>query len=246
MGKIALVERFVSVQGEGRNAGRAALFIRLAGCNLRCRWHDAYCDTPWQDTREKITFENLTDWIQAEAIRLTVERLALDPDDRQMVVITGGEPTMAHQFDEIVRYCRAEGFYVAIETNGTIYRDSFAQINWVSCSPKGDVSQGNPFHGKPIPKWDPPEVDPKVRQHLERYDGEYRYVIAGPDDPIPEYHPAAAHYVSPAINSDGTGTEWETGFPGFVPGAVDRCLHIVQTDPRWRLSVQTHKFLGVR
>lgn len=249
MGKIALVEKFVSVQGEGYNTGRQALFIRFAGCNLRCDFASdpgdkpAYCDTPWQEAREKLDLAELETWIAANKPRVSPQ---VSEEERPMAVLTGGEPTMAPQFDEVVEACRSRGLYVAIETNGTIYRDSFPDIHWVSCSPKADVRQGNPTHGEALDKWDPPEVDEDVRAHLRDFPGEYRYVIGGPDDDKPPTHSASRHYVSPAVVSDGSGQLWHDGFPGFVPGALDRCLEIVQEDPRWRLSTQQHKLWGVR
>jgi hypothetical protein len=76
---------------------------------------------------------------------------------------------------------------------------------------------------------------------------EYRYVITGREDPVPPFAPAFRHYVSPAVIADGFGMEWKTGkFPGFVSGAMERCLEIVWQDPRWRISTQQHKVWGVR
>lgn len=111
-------EIFYSLQGEGYHTGRAAVFIRFSGCNLRC----PFCDTDFADFTEMSAEE-----IVAEALRLF-------PDESErFCVLTGGEPTL--QIDEeLIRRLHAERFYIAIETNGT--RPVLPQIEWVTCSPK--------------------------------------------------------------------------------------------------------------
>ena len=112
-------EIFVSLQGEGYHTGRRAVFVRMSGCNLRC----SFCDTDFAACREMTAAE-----IVAEAIRLWG-----DERENRFVVLTGGEPSL--QVDEtLVRELHAEGFYLAMETNGT--HDVPAQIEWVTCSPK--------------------------------------------------------------------------------------------------------------
>jgi organic radical activating enzyme len=248
---LALVEKFFSTQGEGRNAGRASFFIRFAGCNAACNFSDnpeenpIPCDTPWQKAREKLTLQEMLDWLtDTRAEHLQEGGAREDPSSEEelyMVVLTGGEPTMAPAFDDLVYALKDHDFYVAIETNGTIYRDSFLEIDWISCSPKDMIHQGNPVHGEPLA--DSLEVADKVKNHPP---DEYRYVMDGRHAEKPPYYPAERHYVSPAIISDGSGTSHYDGFPGFVPGAAERCIEIVKQDPRWRISLQTHKFLGVR
>lgn len=232
--KLALVERFYSVQGEGFNSGRAAIFVRFAGCNLACDFAGdgtAICDTPWQEAGEKITLGDLLGWITD---------MGSEKNERPMVVLTGGEPTMAPQFDDLALGLRERGFYVAVETNGTIWRPSLNRLDWVCVSPKQTVPQGNTVHGDPLAD---PEVSDKVRWLPP---DEYRYVVGGPTDPVPPFYLASRHYVSPAIQADGSGTSHMDGFPGFADGAVERCMEIVQEDPRWRVSLQTHKFMGAR
>ena len=111
-------EMFYSLQAEGFNAGRAAVFVRLAGCNLTC----PFCDT------DHDPFSAMT----AEDIEREVDRL--DPTRRAMVVFTGGEPTL--QLDDEEELCN--GRFRAVETNGIPACPSW--VEWVTVSPKTKLS----------------------------------------------------------------------------------------------------------
>ena len=111
---------FYSLQGEGRNTGRAAVFVRFAGCNLRC----PFCDTEFD------TYREMTD----EAIIAAIKALCPSP---VLVVLTGGEPTL--QVDEaFVDLLHQHGFEVAMESNGT--RPAPRNLDWLTVSPKGQQS----------------------------------------------------------------------------------------------------------
>lgn len=231
---LPLVERFVSVQGEGFHAGRAAVFVRFAGCNLDCQFSDgSVCDTPWSKATEKVELAEVVDWA-GQALPPT--KLS-NPRRRPMLIITGGEPTMARGFSDLALRANGMGYYVAVETNGTTWNDGLDWVHWIACSPKDQVQHGPRAHGSPA-------LHPLVEEAVAAR-GEYRHVI-GPDSPMPPVRAAQAHYLSPAMQADGSGLEWQQGVPGFVPGAVERCLELVQQDPRWRLSLQTHKWLRAR
>lgn len=105
---------FYSLQGEGRNTGRAAVFVRFSGCNLRC----SFCDTDFSAFRE-MTGDEIVREISAFPARF--------------VVLTGGEPTL-QVTEEFVDQLHQSGFEVAIETNGTLPVP--ANIDWVTVSPK--------------------------------------------------------------------------------------------------------------
>ena len=107
-------EIFYSLQGEGRNTGRAAVFIRFSGCNLRC----PFCDTKHEDGTMMSDEE-----IVNEARKYPTN----------LVVLTGGEPTLFIDKDFITKLHQA-GFYVALETNGT-HPIPFG-VNFVTVSPK--------------------------------------------------------------------------------------------------------------
>jgi 7-carboxy-7-deazaguanine synthase len=240
--RLALVERFVSVQGEGGNAGRAALFIRFAGCNLDCHFADgSICDTPWRKAREKLTFDEVMQWCIEERHKLAPRQKVwsnVAHGQRHMVIITGGEPTMAPMFDKLVEGLKAQSFFVAAESNGTIWREGLRKLDYLVVSPKDRVR-----HVKMLA--DSPKVHPRI---LTLPPAEWRFVISNRDDEAPTYHPGRYHFVSPALLADGTGMEHQDPayFPRFVPGAVERCSEIVQQDPRWRISLQTHKWMRVR
>ena len=105
---------FYSLQGEGHNTGRAAVFIRFAGCNLRC----SFCDTEF-DTYREMTAEEIVASINTHSARF--------------VVLTGGEPTL--QVDEaFVDLLHQHGFEVAMESNGT--RPAPNNLDWLTVSPK--------------------------------------------------------------------------------------------------------------
>lgn len=107
-------EIFYSLQGEGRNTGRAAVFVRFSGCNLRC----PFCDTDFSDYREMTPEE-----IVSEISRFPA----------RFVVLTGGEPAL-QVTEDFVDLLHEAGFEVAIETNGTLPLPM--NIDWVTVSPK--------------------------------------------------------------------------------------------------------------
>lgn len=110
-------EIFYSLQGEGRNTGRAAVFVRFSGCNLRC----SFCDTD---------FASFTEMSDEDIVA------AMNVFPSRFVVLTGGEPML--QVDEaFVDLLHKHGFEVAIETNGTTVPPQ--NIDWVTCSPKQHV-----------------------------------------------------------------------------------------------------------
>ena len=117
-------EIFYSLQGEGRNTGRAAVFIRFSGCNLRC----SFCDTDFSSYTEMSSDDIL------EAIRPWKHC--------GFVVLTGGEPSLQVD-DALVDALHREGFCLAMETNGTHAVPE--GIDWVTVSPKvapADFSKG--------------------------------------------------------------------------------------------------------
>ena len=127
MKKYRVNEIFYSVQAEGRNAGRAAAFVRFSGCNLDC---------PFCDTNHEASVE-----MTASEIDRAVAELA---PAGAMVVFTGGEPTLQLSDDEEL----CTGRFRAIETNGIIPAPRW--IDWVTISPKTDIPDGNLFRANEI------------------------------------------------------------------------------------------------
>lgn len=138
-------EIFYSIQGEGMNAGRPAIFIRFAGCNLKC----PFCDTDHQEG-EEMTNEQIVAEIRKHPARL--------------VVITGGEPTL--QLDEeLCELIKKEGKIIAIETNGT--RPIPAGVDTITLSPKFEFCRGAQVVLKRV---DELKVVFNGKNHMKRYD----------------------------------------------------------------------------
>jgi 7-carboxy-7-deazaguanine synthase len=195
-------EIFSSIQGEGVRAGTANLFLRFSGCNLKCSEDDEYsgffCDTEFSSGRDLTIPEIINELNEA------------DEGDCKSIVLTGGEPAL--QLDaELISALKAEGYYLAIETNGTIALP--AEIDWVT-------------------------VSPKSAEHTlaVRAANELKYVRRKGQG-IPRPVVTADHYlISPAFEADGS-LKRET---------LEWCVGLVKTNPRWRLSLQLHKWLNVR
>lgn len=114
MAEYELVERFVSINGEGTRAGQLALFLRFKGCNLDC----SFCDTKWANESD-CDYEIMSD----EDIYLAVKKSGIDN-----VTVTGGEPLYRKDMDILLRRLSAiDNIYIEIETNGSVdlapYRD---------------------------------------------------------------------------------------------------------------------------
>ena len=115
---LKVVEIFHSIQGEGANAGRSAVFIRLANCNLNC----SFCDTDWSNYSE-MTVSQVIEEVRKFPIA--------DKQHHNLLVWTGGEPTLQLTNEILENF---SGYYNCIETNGTNPVPSL--IQYISCSPK--------------------------------------------------------------------------------------------------------------
>lgn len=185
---------FYSLQGEGHNTGRAAVFVRFSGCNLHC----PFCDTDFS------RFETLT----APEIIRRMQTLTPAGEDRPIVVLTGGEPTLLVDSD-LLDAIHAAGFpFIAMESNGT--KEPPAGLDWLTVSPKENVS---------------------VRQCSE-----LKVLFNGTDEPDDLGIQATYYYLQPL----DTGNEAENR------RMVDGCIEYIKAHPRWRLSLQTHKLIGIK
>lgn len=126
-------EIFTSIQGEGYWAGCPAVFIRLSGCNLNppCPW----CDTNHQSYTPMTSYE-LLDRIFLKTRRYKAKKTL-------MIVWTGGEPLLQlNEYEGMgcMRILRDQGYYQAVETNGTLsWFSIFDYANWITVSPKPDA-----------------------------------------------------------------------------------------------------------
>jgi len=203
-------EIFLTLQGEGGQAGRAAVFCRFAGCNLwsgreedRAEAVCTFCDTDFVgvDGAGGGKFATPADLVRAVAAAW------IGPREGRLVVCTGGEPLL--QLDAaLIEALHGEGFAIAVETNGTLAAPT--GIDWICVSPKAQAPLAQ-TRGQEL-KLVFPQKDVDPARFLE-LDFE-RFFLQPMDGPDREAATAAA---------------------------VAYCL----ANPAWRLSVQTHKYLGL-
>ena len=115
--KYRMREIFSTIQGEGRNTGLPATFIRFAGCNLSC---------PWCDTRHQIK-----KMLTLTEIMANVRKL-----NNRAVIVTGGEPTMVVGIGDVLSKLKDEGYWLALETNGLKSIPEIEMFDYVAVSPK--------------------------------------------------------------------------------------------------------------
>jgi len=207
----AVKELFLTLQGEGGQAGRPAVFCRFAGCNLwsgreqdRAQAACNFCDTDFvgMDGPGGGRFETPVELVAA------AEALWRGPvGEPRLVVCTGGEPML--QLDAaLVDAFHTAGFELAIETNGTL--DVILGVDWICVSPKGATRLVQTSGQELKLVYPQPGVDPA---RFEALDFE-RFLLQPMDGPARAENTQAA---------------------------IAYCLD----HPRWRLSVQTHKYLGL-
>jgi 7-carboxy-7-deazaguanine synthase len=203
-------EIFLTLQGEGGQAGRPAVFCRFSGCNLwsgreadRTKAVCTFCDTEFVG----VDGPGGGRFATAMALAAAVAAAWRGPLDHALVVCTGGEPLL--QLDPpLISALHGAGFAIAVETNGTLAAPP--GIDWICVSPKADAPLAQTC-GQELKLVFPQKgVDPASLEGLafERF------------------------YLQPM---DGPDREAATR------AAIAYCL----ANPRWRLSVQTHKYLGI-
>ena len=213
-------EIFYTLQGEGSHAGRPAVFCRFAGCNLwsgreadRATAVCRFCDTDF------VGAHGLGGGKFADAAELA-ERIAsfwpatpAGAQGQRFVVITGGEPML--QLDvALIDALHAQGFEIAVESNGTIAAP--AGIDWVCISPKAgsEVVQRSGDELKLV--WPQPAEPLAGHGFADIGQWDFDHFLLQPlDDPDADRHREA-------------------------------CIAQVMKHPRWRLTLQTHKMLGLK
>lgn len=219
-------ELFYTLQGEGAQAGRPAVFCRFSKCNLWNGREDSratsicnFCDTDFNGT-------NGQDGGTYSAAELVVKISALWPDLNQgqpYVVCTGGEPLL--QLDEsLIESLHQAGFAVGVETNGTLTAPK--GIDWLCVSPKGRAKVViNQCHELKL-------VYPQSDALPEQYDciqAEHYYL-----QPMADYRPQLS-------SSDHLAAS----LAGLSTSNTQKTLAYCLSHPKWKLSLQTHKYLGI-
>ncbi len=207
----AVKEIFYTLQGEGANAGRAAVFCRFAGCNLwsgreqdRSKAVCTFCDTDF------VGVDGLGGgkFATADLLAGEIEKTwASSSVNERFVVCTGGEPLL--QLDKpLIEALHARGFSIAVETNGTLPAPD--GIDWICVSPKADsalaLNRGDELK----------LVFPQEKAQPERFE-----------------HLAFRHFFLQAMDGpDQTAN---------IVAATNYCM----AHPKWHLSLQTHKLIGI-
>jgi len=203
-------EIFLTLQGEGGQTGRAAVFCRFAGCNLwsgreqdRAAAVCRFCDTDFVGTDGPGGGK----FKSARTLAHAVAAAWRGSPENRLVVLTGGEPLL--QVDApLIEALHAQGFAIALETNGTIAAP--AGVDWICVSPKADAPLAQ-TRGQELKLVYPQAgVDPARFENLAFE----RFSLQPMDGPERE---------------------------AATRAAIAYCLE----HPRWRLSLQTHKYLGI-
>lgn len=207
-------EIYYTLQGEGAQTGRPAVFLRFAGCNLwsgreedRARAVCNFCDTEFVGTDGPRGGKFATAADLAKAVRAAWPQNAVS--DNPYVVCTGGEPLLQLD-DTAIEALHDVGFEIAVETNGTL--PAPADLDWICVSPKAaaEVVQTTGDELKLVYPQAEPEAQP------ERFAGmQFSHYFLQPMD-------------SPERDAN-------------LQATIQYCLH----NPHWKLSLQTHKIVGI-
>ena len=205
-------EMFPTLQGEGLQAGCAAVFLRFAGCNLwsglerdRATAVCQFCDTDF------VGVDGTHGGKFASAEALAAAAASLWParsSQNKLIVCTGGEPLLQLD-DALIAALHAEGFRIAIETNGTIAAP--AGIDWICVSPKAGAKLVQLSGDELKLVYPQPAAMPELFESLR-----FKHFLLQP--------------------MDGPDRDENT------QKAIEYCM----THPQWRLSLQTHKMIGIR
>ena len=208
-------EIFYTLQGEGANTGRAAVFCRFAGCNLwtgreadRASAVCRFCDTDFVGTNGDGGGKFASPAGLARACSAAAGPAHTQDGPRTLIVLTGGEPML--QVDQsLIDALAAQNFEIAIESNGTIRVPR--AIDWICVSPKAGATLVQTTGDELKLVYPQPTLMPEAVANL---DFKHRYL-----QPMDGPHRAAN-----------------------TAAAAAYC----QAHPAWRLSLQTHKFIGLR
>ena len=207
----AVKEAFLTLQGEGVQAGSRAVFLRFAGCNLwsgreqdRATAQCNFCDTDFVGTDGSGGGK----FASAEQLSAHIEALWGAGDERRLVVITGGEPML--QLDPaLIDALHARGFRVAVESNGTL--PAVPGIDWLCISPKAgtEVVQRSGDELKLV--WPQTGIDP-----ADVEDWEFDHFLVQPMD------------------------------CADLRASQDAAIALAMERPKWRLTLQGHKVVGLK
>lgn len=190
-------EIFYSLQGEGYHTGTPSVFVRFSGCNLRCH----FCDTQHQEGK-MFSLQEIVDEINEYPIA-------------QLVVLTGGEPSLFIDEAFVTELKQKTGKKIAIETNGT--RTLPKILDWVTFSPKSVFEGGD------------------LESFVLKYCDELKVIYLGQD--LAQYNDIEAQhrFLQPCFCEDEVQRK----------ANMKACVEAVMQNPGWRLSLQIHRVLNI-
>ncbi len=207
-GRYRLHAIFASLQGEGRNMGRPATFIRFSGCNLACSW----CDTHKSERLQLSAYE-----IQREVDRL----------GNRSVIVTGGEPSIQPDLDDLLLALKADGRWIALETNGVTAPPHPELFDYIAVSPKAQYAAR--YRDETMLRRADEVRIVATSSDLAPFCRDMRARIAATD-----------YYVSPLEEDNRI----------HYRRALTLLAKVNKLDPLalppWSLSIQMHKVLGIR
>jgi organic radical activating enzyme len=193
-----IMEHFFTIQGEGKYSGKAAYFIRIAGCDVGCVW----CDVK-------------ESWDKEQHIKMTTNEIIekVTESKTNFVVITGGEPAM-YDLRPLVDQLKSLGIMVAIETSGCYPLKG--EVDWYCFSPK---------------KFKAPCDEAYIKAN------ELKVIVSHPSD----LDWATKHALKVSTNCQlYLQPEWSKA-DKLLPLIID----FVKSNQRWKISLQTHKFMNI-
>lgn len=196
--ELPIMEHFYTIQGEGRHSGRAAYFVRIAGCDVGCVWCDV--KESWDaELHEVMPIEHIVQHVEES--------------NTDFCVITGGEPAM-YDLTQLIEALKSRGIETAIETSGCY--PLRGEIDWYCFSPK---------------KFKAPNEEAYEKAN------ELKVVIAHPSD----FEWAEGHASKVSSNCLlYLQPEWSKQ-ERFLPLIIE----YVKNHPKWKVSLQTHKFMNI-
>ena len=196
--ELPIMEHFYTIQGEGFHSGRAAYFIRIAGCDVGCVWCDV--KESWSASDHPIIkIDDLVDFVVSSGT--------------EFAVITGGEPTL-YNLEVLTDKLREKGIEIALETSGCY--ELKGEVDWYCFSPK---------------KFQAPHEEAYLKAH------ELKVIISHPSDlewanvHCKKLNNRSLRYLQP---------EWSKQ-ERILPLIVE----YVKSNPSWKVSLQTHKFMNI-
>ncbi|WP_137167623.1 7-carboxy-7-deazaguanine synthase QueE [Salinimonas lutimaris] len=220
--QLSINEVFETIQGEGFHTGVPSIFVRLQGCPVGCPWcdtkHTWTLDDAFLTTADKVITKTQESeaFFNADATALLAEFKRLQYTAKH-VVITGGEPCM-YDLSELTTLLHAQGFSTQIETSGT-YEVRCHPDTFVTVSPKVDMKGGMDVLTSALQRADEIKHPVAMQKHVDELDA-----LLARLDTLPK------RVCLQPISQQQRATDL----------AIKTCI-----ERNWRLSLQTHKYIGI-